>query len=87
MAVGREVHFVQGRADLVLYKSNEEALLSDSVIEFKVARQGENVLKKLAAGAKQIVDKRYGISYKNPILCATALYLEMISGKLEPSVL
>ena len=66
MAVGREVHYVQGRADLVLYKSNEESLLSDSVIEFKVARQGENVLKKLAAGAKQIVDKRYGISYKNP---------------------
>ena len=66
MAVGREVHYVQGRADLVLYKSNEESLLSDSVIEFKVARQGENVLKKLAAGAKQIVDKRYGISYKTP---------------------
>ena len=66
MAVGREVHYVQGRADLVLYKSNEESLLSDSVIEFKVARQSENVLKKLAAGAKQIVDKRYGISYKNP---------------------
>ena len=49
-----------------MYKSNEESLLSDTVIEFKVARQGENVLKKLAAGAKQIVDKRYGISYQNP---------------------
>ena len=66
LAIEREVHYVLGRADLVLYKSNEESLLSDSVIEFKVARQGENVLKKLAAGAKQIVDKRYGISYQNP---------------------
>ena len=66
LARERKVHYVLGRADLVLYKSNEESLLSDTVIEFKVARQGENVLKKLAAGAKQIVDKRYGISYKNP---------------------
>ena len=66
LARERDVHYVLGRADLVLYKSNEESLLSDTVIEFKVARQGENVLKKLAAGAKQIVDKRYGISYKNP---------------------
>ena len=66
MAIGREVHYVLGRADLVLYKSDEEELLSDIVIEFKIARQGENVLKKLAAGAKQIVDKRYGISYKTP---------------------
>ena len=66
LAIERDVHYVLGRADLVLYKSNEEALLSDIVIEFKVARQGENVLKKLAAGAKQIVDKRYGISYKTP---------------------
>ncbi|MGN8852956.1 PD-(D/E)XK nuclease domain-containing protein [Anaerobiospirillum succiniciproducens] len=66
LAIGREVHYVLGRADLVLYKSSEEGLLSDIVIEFKVARQGENVLKKLAAGAKQIVDKRYGISYQNP---------------------
>ncbi|MDO4676146.1 MAG: AAA family ATPase [Anaerobiospirillum succiniciproducens] len=66
LAREREVHYVLGRADLVLYKSNEESLLSDTVIEFKVARQGENVLKKLAAGAKQIVDKRYGISYKTP---------------------
>ena len=66
LAREREVHYVLGRADLVLYKSNEESLLSDTVIEFKVARQGENVLKKLAAGAKQIVDKRYGISYQNP---------------------
>ena len=66
LARERKVHYVLGRADLVLYKSNEESLLSDSVIEFKVARQSENVLKKLAAGAKQIVDKRYGISYQNP---------------------
>ena len=66
LAIGREVHYVLGRADLVLYKYSEEGLLSDIVIEFKVARQGENVLKKLAAGAKQIVDKRYGISYKTP---------------------
>ncbi len=66
LARERKVHYVLGRADLVLYKSNEESLLSDTVIEFKVARQGENVLKKLAAGAKQIVDKRYGISCKNP---------------------
>ena len=66
LAIERDVHYVLGRADLVLYKSNEESLLSDTVIEFKVARQGENVLKKLAAGAKQIVDKRYGISYKTP---------------------
>ncbi|MGN8852068.1 AAA family ATPase [Anaerobiospirillum succiniciproducens] len=66
LAIEREVHYVLGRADLVLYKSSEEGLLSDSVIEFKVARQGENVLKKLAAGAKQIVDKRYGISCQNP---------------------
>ena len=66
LAREREVHYVLGRADLVLYKSNEESLLSDTVIEFKVARQGENVLKKLAAGAKQIVDKHYGISYQNP---------------------
>ena len=66
LAIERAVHYVLGRADLVLYKSNEESLLSDTVIEFKVARQGENVLKKLAAGAKQIVDKRYGISYQNP---------------------
>ena len=66
LAIERDVHYVLGRADLVLYKSSEESLLSDTVIEFKVARQGENVLKKLAAGAKQIVDKRYGISYKNP---------------------
>ena len=65
-AIERDVHYVLGRADLVLFKSNEEGLLSDTVIEFKVARQGENVLKKLAAGAKQIVDKRYGISYQNP---------------------
>ena len=66
LARERKVHYVLGRADLVLYKSNEESLLSDSVIEFKVARQSENVHKKLAAGAKQIVDKRYGISCKNP---------------------
>ena len=66
LSIERDVHYVLGRADLVLYKSSEESLLSDTVIEFKVARQGENVLKKLAAGAKQIVDKRYGISYKNP---------------------
>ena len=66
LARERKVHYVLGRADLVLYKSSEESLLSDTVIEFKVARQGENVLKKLAAGAKQIVDKRYGISYQNP---------------------
>ena len=66
LAIERDVHYVLGRADLVLYKSSEESLLSDTVIEFKVARQGENVLKKLAAGAKQIVDKRYGISYQNP---------------------
>ncbi|MGN8853202.1 AAA family ATPase [Anaerobiospirillum succiniciproducens] len=65
-AIERDVHYVLGRADLVLYKSSEESLLSDTVIEFKVARQGENVLKKLAVGAKQVVDKRYGISYQNP---------------------
>ena len=66
IASAREVQYVSGRADLVIYKPNLRALVEDVVIEFKLARQGENILTKLAEGTKQVIDKRYGLSVENP---------------------
>ena len=66
IAVSTEVQYVSGRADLVVYKPDLKILVEDTVIEFKLARQGENILTKLAEGTKQVIDKRYGLSVENP---------------------
>ena len=66
IGVAREVHYVSGRADLVVYKPDLNILVEDTVFEFKLARHGENILTKLAEGTKQVIDKRYGLSLENP---------------------
>ena len=66
IAVSTEVQYVSGRSDLVVYKPDLKILVEDTVIEFKLARQGENILTKLAEGTKQVIDKRYGLSVENP---------------------
>ena len=66
IGVAREVHYVLGRADLVVYKPDLNILVEDTVFEFKLARHGENILTKLAEGTKQVIDKRYGLSLENP---------------------
>ncbi|MDO4676914.1 MAG: AAA family ATPase [Anaerobiospirillum succiniciproducens] len=66
IGVAREVHYVLGRADLVVYKPDLNILVEDTVFEFKLARHGENILTKLAEGTKQVIDKRYGLSVENP---------------------
>ena len=48
IGVAREVHYVLGRADLVVYKPDLNILVEDTVFEFKLARHGENILTKLA---------------------------------------
>ena len=66
IGVAREVHYLLGRADLVVYKPDLNILVEDTVFEFKLARHGENILTKLAEGTKQVIDKRYGLSVENP---------------------
>ena len=64
--LAQEVNYLLGRADLVIYKPDQNPLLEDTVIEFKLARKGENVFTKLEEGTRQVIDKRYGISSENP---------------------
>ena len=66
IGVAREVHYLLGRADLVVYKPDLNILVEDTVFEFKLARHGENILTKLAEGTKQVIEKRYGLSVENP---------------------
>ena len=61
----REVASLFGYADLVIYKQENGPMVPDVVIEFKLARYRDNVIKKLDDGSKQMVDRKYGFSLLN----------------------
>ena len=61
----REVASLFGYADLVLNKQENGLMVPDVVIEFKLARRRDNVIKKLDEGSKQMVDRKYGFSLLN----------------------
>ena len=61
----REVQSLFGYADLVIYKQENGPMVPDVVIEFKLARYRDNVIKKLDEGSKQMVDRKYGFSLLN----------------------
>ena len=61
----REVQSLFGYADLVIYKQENGPMVPDVVIEFKLARCRDNVIKKLNEGSKQMVDRKYGFSLLN----------------------
>ena len=61
----REVASLFGYADLVIYKQENGPMVPDMVIEFKLARRRDNVIKKLDEGSKQMVDRKYGFSLLN----------------------
>ncbi|MDY2798946.1 MAG: AAA family ATPase, partial [Anaerobiospirillum succiniciproducens] len=61
----REVQSLFGYADLVIYKQENGPMVPDVVIEFKLARCRDNVIKKLDEGSKQMVDRKYGFSLLN----------------------
>ena len=61
----REVASLFGYADLVIYKQENGPMVPDVVIEFKLARYRDNVIKKLDEGSKQMVDRKYGFSLLN----------------------
>ena len=61
----REVQSLFGYADLVIYKQENGPMVPDVVIEFKLARCRQNIIKKLNEGSKQMVDRKYGFSLLN----------------------
>ena len=61
----REVASLFGYADLVIYKQENGPMVPDVVIEFKLARCRQNIIKKLNEGSKQMVDRKYGFSLLN----------------------
>ncbi|MDY2797940.1 MAG: AAA family ATPase [Anaerobiospirillum succiniciproducens] len=56
----REVSSAFGRMDFVIYKQNSDPLVMDVIVEFKLARKGESIDRKLKLGCEQIVQKSYG---------------------------
>ena len=61
----REVASLFGYADLVIYKQENGRMVPDVIIEFKLARCRQNIIKKLDEGSKQMVDRKYGFSLLN----------------------
>ena len=61
----REVASLFGYADFVIYKKVNGLKVPDVIIEFKLARCRENIIKKLNEGSKQMVDRKYGFSLLN----------------------
>ena len=61
----REVESLFGYADFVIYKQGNGLKVPDVVIEFKLARCRDNIIKKLNEGSKQMVDRKYGFSLLN----------------------
>ena len=61
----REFASLFGYADLVINKQENGLMVPDVVIEFKLARCRDNVIKKLDEGSKQMVDRKYGFSLLN----------------------
>ena len=61
----REVESLFGYADFVIYKQGNGLKVPDVVIEFKLARCRDNVIKKLNEGSKQMIDRKYGFSLLN----------------------
>ena len=61
----REVASLFGYADFVIYKKVNGLKVPDVIIEFKLARCRQNIIKKLNEGSKQMVDRKYGFSLLN----------------------
>ena len=61
----RDVQSLFGPADLVIYKQDIGVKVPDLLIEFKLARCSDDVIKKLDEGSKQMVDRKYGFSLLN----------------------
>ena len=61
----RDVKSLFGPADLVIYKQEIGVKVPDLLIEFKLARCSDDVIKKLDEGSKQMVDRKYGFSLLN----------------------
>ena len=61
----RDVKSLIGPADLVIYKQEIGVKVPDLLIEFKLARCSDDVIKKLDEGSKQMVDRKYGFSLLN----------------------
>ena len=61
----RNVKSLFGPADLVIYKQEIGVKVPDLLIEFKLARCSDDVIKKLNEGSKQMVDRKYGFSLLN----------------------
>ena len=61
----RDVQSLFGPADLVIYKQEIGVKVPDLLIEFKLARCSDDVIKKLDEGSKQMVDRKYGFSLLN----------------------
>ena len=61
----RDVQSLFGPADLVIYKLDIGVKVPDLLIEFKLARCSDDVIKKLNEGSKQMVDRKYGFSLLN----------------------
>lgn len=58
----REVCSAKGRADIVIYKEVEDQKVIETVIEFKLAKQEDNILDKLQDGSVQLIERRYGLN-------------------------
>ena len=61
----RDVKSLFGPADLVIYKQEIGVKVPDLLIEFKLARCSDDVIKKLDECSKQMVDRKYGFSLLN----------------------
>ena len=61
----RDVQSLFGPEDLVIYKQEIGVKVPDLLIEFKLARCSDDVIKKLDEGSKQMVDRKYGFSLLN----------------------
>ena len=61
----RDVQSLFGHADLVIFKEDIGVKVPDLLIEFKLARCSDDVIKKLDEGSKQMVDRKYGFSLLN----------------------
>ena len=61
----RDVKSLFGPADLVIFKEDIGVKVPNVVIEFKLARCSDDVIKKLDEGSKQMVDRKYGFSLLN----------------------
>ena len=61
----RNVKSIFGPADLVIFKEDIGVKVPEAIIEFKLARYRDNVIKKLDEGSKQMIDRKYGFSLLN----------------------